>query len=386
MNKQHPRRVRGMTLLETLIVVGIATAVIGTIIFMMQRFSERERAEVAVRMQGQEMANAAKAIREYAKTVGEDWADGDRVEVTIDDLVEAGLLPEGFGDRDGAGVLGVTPIGQAYRVFSVKDGGFYDDPNVENGTIASVVIDLGPPNPGRMERAGIANMPERILAYKEAVALYTAREERIAMGVVPAGAGEVRGVGRVFTKDVIGWLENYPTEGAAVALVGFPDLDPPGTNTTPTPPTDQYADCQVVPDHAGCGPLGCVPYDPPTCSSPWVELARPRICGLGGTVVSSTPVGVVVGGVTRETNSTGANTASLCNLSRQTISYGGVSLNGAEIFREACSSSQTTSEWVYDPIRRENVCTPTTSGQDAHLGVPGNPDAYGLLCCLPRPE
>ena len=245
-------------------------------------------------------------------------------------------------------------------------------------------MDLGTPNPGRMERAGIANMPERILAYKEAVALYTAREERVPMGVVPAGEGEVRGVGRVFTKDIIDWLENYPSEGAVVALVGFPDLDPPGTNATPTPPTDQYADCQVVPDHAGCGPLGCVPYDPPTCGSGWVELARPRICGLGGTVVSSTPVGVAVGGITRETTSTGANTASLCSLARQTISFGSVSLNGAEIFREACSSTQAVSEWVYDPVTNTNVCTTTTSGQDAHLGVPGNPDAYGLLCCLPR--
>ena len=86
----HRRAQRGMTLLETLIVVGIATAVIGTIIFMMQRNAERERSEVAVRMQGQEMANLAKATREYARTAGEDWANGDRVEVAIDDLVEAG--------------------------------------------------------------------------------------------------------------------------------------------------------------------------------------------------------------------------------------------------------------------------------------------------------
>lgn len=381
----HGRAQRGMTLLETLIVVGIAVAVIGTIIFMMQRNAERERSEDAVRMQGQEMANLAKATREYGNTVGEDWANGDRVEVTIDELVDAGLLPEGFGARDTPTVLGVTPIGQRYRVFSIKDGDSYNDPLVTDGTIRSVIIDLGTPNAGRMERAGIANLPERILAFKEAVSLYTTREERVAMGVVPAGGEEVRGVGRSFTKDVIDWIENAPSEGAAVVLVGFPDLDPADSNPNPTTPTDQYADCRVVPDHAGCGALGCVPYDPPTCGGGgWVELARPRICGLGGTVVSSTPVGVVVGGISRETTSTGANTASLCSLARQTISYGGVSLNGAEIFREVCSSSQTTSQWVYDPIRRENVCTPTTTGQDAHLGVPGNPDAYGLLCCLPR--
>jgi type II secretory pathway pseudopilin PulG len=378
-------RQRGMTLLETLIVVGIAAAVIGGIVFMMQRVSERERSEVAVRMQGQEMANLAKAARTYGNTVGEDWADGDRVIVPIDDLVDAGLLPEGFGARDLANPieLGYTPLGQQYTVISIKDGGSYDDVTVEDGTVRTVILDLGDPVAGRLERAGVPNLEQRILSHKEAVSLYTAREERIPMGVLETGVPAVRGVGRSFNKDVLDWIENPPSFPAAVALVGFPDLDPAGTN--PTPPGGggtQYADCVVHGDHEGCGGLGCVPYTPPTCSAPWVELARPRLCGLGGTTVTSTPVGIVVGGLTQETTTIGQSTSSVCTLSRHTLTAATVSLNGAQIYRGNCSTTMLSSEWA--GTFPNQYCASTTTGTDEHPGVPGNPAAYGVLCCLPR--
>jgi type II secretory pathway pseudopilin PulG len=380
------RKQRGMTLLETLIVVGIAVAVIGGIVFMMQRQAERERSEDAVRMQGQEMANLAKAARAYANTVGEDWADGARVVVAIDDLVDEGLLPEGFGARVSPTDLGVTPIGQQYAVISIKDGAPYDDDAVEDGTIRTVILDLGTPNPGRLERAGVPNIEERILAHKESVALYTAREDRIPMGVLEATDDMVRGVGRVFTKDVLDWIENVPTTAAAVALVGFPDLDPAGSNPNPTPGgPGLYADCQVVGAHEGCGGLGCNPYTPPVCPSGWDELARPRLCGAGGTEVTSTDVGVLVSSFRTDTSQSGFNVGLTCTLYRGSITSAVAMLNGAQIYERACSATQLTSAFNFD---EPPVCQSTTTSGSVpdQLNVDGNPNAYGLLCCLPRED
>ncbi len=383
------RKQRGMTLLETLIVVGIAVVVIGGIVFMMQRVAERERTEDAIRMQGQEMANLAKAARTYANTVGEDWADGTRVVVDVDDLVDAGLLPEGFGARVTPTDLGVTPIGQQYVVISIKDGDSYDDPAVENGTIRTVILDLGTPNPGRLERAGVPNIEERILAHKEAVALYTAREERIPMGVIEATDDHVRGVGRVFTKDVLDWIEDVPPTAAAVALVGFPDLDPAGSTTGPTPGAPGlYDDCQVLSARSGCPGAYCSPtYTPPSCPSGWDELARPRLCGAGGTDVTSTDVGVLVSSFVSDTTQSGANVGANCSLFRQTIQSAIASLNGAQIHQEACSQTTLTSTAV-PTFPSGSVCTTNTfTGPTAEqINVVGNPNAYGVLCCLPRAD
>lgn len=204
--------------------------------------------------------------------------------MSIDDLVDAGLLPEGFGARtDDPAVLGVTPTGQNYTIVSIKNGpsgSLYHDPNVEEGKIRTVIWDAGTPVLGRLERIGVQNVAGAILVWKEAVAMWatTKAPTSVPMGVLdpnnPSGnpGGEVRGVGRNFTKDVIDWIENPVTQPAAVALVGFPDLEgdggpggggPPGGGGLSYCEDIQFLQEQLV---------------EPMCPAGYVEIASGHIC------------------------------------------------------------------------------------------------------------
>lgn len=234
------------------------------------------------------------------------------------------------------------------------------------------------------------NIEERLLAHKEAVALYTAREERVAMGVLVATDDTVRGVGRVFTKDVLDWIENAPTTAAAVALVGFPDLDPAGSTTGPGDGgVGRYADCQVIHANAGCPSSYCSPtYTPPSCPSGWDELAQPRLCGGGGTTVTSTDVGVIVSSSVSNTSQSGANTGTQCSLNRSTVVSAIATLNGAQVYSEPCSQATLTSYSV-PTFPSGSVCTVETTPMSAlpdQINVVGNPNAHGVLCCLPRTD
>ncbi len=150
-----------------------------------------------------------------------------------------------------------------------------------------------------------------------------------------------------------------------------------------------YDDCQVLSARSGCPGAYCSPaYTPPSCPSGWDELARPRLCGSGGTDVTSTDVGVLVSSSVRDTTQSGANVGANCSLFRQTIESAIASLNGAQIFTEACSQTTLTSAMVYNPVTFQDVCTTSTfSGPTPEqINVVGNPNAYGVLCCLPRAD
>jgi prepilin-type N-terminal cleavage/methylation domain-containing protein len=219
------RKAHGMTLLEVLVVVAIGASIIAGVVVILQGQNDDRRREAAIQRQSTDMTILVKAARQFAAVTAAGWPDGTRAEVALDGLVDAGLLPDDFGTDDGSGDLGVTPLGQRYWVFAIKDGDTYDDPTVEDGTVRSVVLDLGDPNAGRAANVGVTATPEGLRAFKESVALMTTSDERIPMGVLEAGGEVVRGIGRAFTKDVIDWIEDAPAQPAVVALVGFHDLD-----------------------------------------------------------------------------------------------------------------------------------------------------------------
>lgn len=379
------QRQRGMTLLETLIVIGLAVAVISGIVALIQRQSDKTRSEDAVRVQGQEIANVAAAMRQYAETVGHEMGIGELRQVEIQALIDRGLLPEQFAFRTGrrGEDIGVTPVGQAYVIASIKDGGSYDDPDVADGTIRSVIYEMNTPLEGRLERAGVVNLPQAILAYKEAVGIYTTREEKLPMGVMEAGGETVRGVGLSFTKDLIDWIGNPPETPMVVALVGFPDLDGlVGIVTPPPAPTvAQYDDCLVVSDEDGCGGYPCHPWSEPFCPSGYEQLATPTLCGGGGTRATSTDVGMVIAGQATEANTAGY---SGCTASSTTTVFATVTVGGGEMFRQQCSQRLLSSQMVQPPPDFVRQCV--TQTQTSESRTSGVASAYGLLCCHPRPQ
>lgn len=383
------RRQRGMTLLETLVVVAIAAAVIGGIIFKLQSQQTQARREDAVRVQGLEMSNLAAAARQYAETAGETWAEGTRHEVTITELVDAGLLPEGFGARGASGTLGQTPLGQLYRVFSIKDGAApYEDPDVENGTVRTVIVDLGTPIVGRMERAGISTSAvEALLVFKEAVALYAATEERLPMGVIPAGGGEVRGVGRSFTKDVIDWIENNAGQDAVVALVGFPDLEG-GGETGPVGGGLSYCEDVVFVEER----LN------PTCPAGYLELAREKICTAPAPIFSGSEYGAVVMGTENTQTRSPAVALNytytplsgnpiqgslLCGATNSNRAVSFAKLNGVTVGTFDCLYTYSATTVTYTGGFTPPICTSATNTSTSHPSL-SQPDARSLVCCLPN--
>jgi|CXWL01.1.fsa_nt_gi type II secretory pathway pseudopilin PulG len=395
-----------MTLLETLIVIGVAVAIIGGIIFQLQRQAERARNENAVRTQGQEMRDLADAARKYGNTVGDGWADGDLVEVTIAQLIETGALPEGFGARGDGTVLGMTPTGQQYRLYSLKDGGAgaYNDPNVEDGTVRSVILDTGTPQEGRLEKIGIANLEQAILSFKESVGLWTSSEEKVPMGVLAAGSSEVRGVGRVFTKDVLDWISNPVRTPASVALVGFPDLDgsevgPPGGGGA-----TYCEDVQFVEEGQGCpgGPgsttTTCAAgYREPACPAGMDEIAADHLCPA----VPDTPksfgsdVGVVVMGMEIDSRVTppsqvpyavctqqGCSTLfASCGGSNWNQRTGYAMFNGAKIGTIECTYQYSATQITYPfGFGQAPSCTPGASVSRVYPTT-GLTQARSKVCC-----
>lgn len=382
------KKQRGMTLLETLIVIGLAVAVIAGVVAAIQRQGDKTRNEDAVRVQGLEIANLAEAVRQYTQTVGLEMGAGELRVIEISALIERGLLPERFAYRRGyrGEDIGVTPVGQAYAITAIKDGGDINDPDVADGTIRSVIYETNPPVEGRLERAGVVNAPAAIQAFKEAVGIYTTREEQLPMGVVEVGSEAVRGVGLSFNKEILEWIGGNPPETPmAVALVGFPDLDGLVGIVTPPPPTPavtQYDDCQIVSDEAGCAFLSatCSPWTPPSCPSGYEQLATPTLCGGGGTRATSTPVGMTVAGQATDVTESGF---SGCTKTTATTQYATVAVGGAVMARQQCSQQLiwSTQEWVGTPATRQCIQHTQTS-ESLTSGVTA---AYGLLCCLPRP-
>lgn len=405
---------RGFTLFESLIVLAIGVAVIGGIMFIMQANARAERRDAAAAAQGLEMTMIAKAARQWADTEGESWANGSRNVVTIDALVDNGLLPEDFAARDVDERLpGVTPTGQRYTIVSIKNGpsgSLYYDPNVDEGKIRTVIWDEGDPLLGRLERIGVPNVVGAIMAFKESVGMWVTTKAPVPepMGVLAPRLGEVRGVGRSFTKDVIDWIEDPLSQPAAVTLVGFPDLEGDDGGGGSTNPTGPYCDDIVFVDEAdGCAgatsPTQCeARYAAPTCPSGYSQIASAQLCAAS---TSSTAPEIFAGEwgtviMAREVErrsqppsqvpyyyQCGPSTCTgflACGGSEYTSIIGYAEYNGARVGNLQCLRQYTASQMQYSsqPFTPPR-CVNATTDYSAHptLGVA---EARSLVCCRVR--
>lgn len=129
--------------------------------------------------------------------------------------------------------------------------------------------------------------------------------------------------------------------------------------------------CVVVSDTAGCAGKNCTPWTPPTCPSGFAPLAKPTICGGGGTRVMSTPAGVMTAGSTRAVTSPGY---AGCTVGTVTTTYATVAVDGVEMVRQQCSQRLEWSE-----LTPAGECSKYT--QVSASLTDGVSTAYGLLCC-----
>lgn len=413
------RKQRGFTLFESLIVLAIGVAVIGGIMFVMQANARAERRDAAAAAQGLEMTMIAKAARQWADTEGENWANGSRNVVTIDALVDNGLLPEDFAARDVDERLpGVTPTGQRYTIVSIKNGpsgSLYYDPDVDEGKIRTVIWDDGNPVVGRLERIGVPNIVGAIMAFKESVGMWVTTKAPVPepMGVLAPRVGEVRGVGRSFTKDVIDWIEDPLSQPAAVTLVGFPDLegDDGGGGSTGAV-SDTCEEIRFIEERQGCpgatNSTQCAAsYVEPSCPAGWEELMAGHICQANpySPLINTTSgLGAIVFGMERRTleeppsvvtvpqcGSSGCTQTTLaCGAATMNQNTGYATLNGARIGTMECLYTYQSTRiqygaGLYGPLA---TCVPGASENRAYptTGMSVGSAKSKICCRRPAPN
>lgn len=209
---------RGVSLIELLIVIAVATIVISVGI----RWAMEER-RVAMRddvvaQQSQELGALTRALAEHLNTAtGLPTAMNTPFDVSIPTLVTAGLLPPNFAIRSGA-TTATAFTGQTYRVRAVRTTAGY----------RGVVYMEGAPQDTVMGRLGMGTDNASLRMFHQGVMRRARTSHAVQVGVVPAFSSAVDSVVSGFTYDLSGILPSVVGHTTAVALANYSDL-----NTTP---------------------------------------------------------------------------------------------------------------------------------------------------------
>lgn len=216
-------RLGGFTLVELLVVVGILAilASVGLKVFR-DRIQENTRQQVVADYVN-DISLVARAAREYARTNAPTWAVDTRVDITLAQLSAAGLLPASFANRSTGN--GTTPFGNTYAIAAQR--------NAQNRARA-VVAETGAANAARLQALGLTDATTLASIKRDIAAKLVS--SRVAGGAVigAASTNATGGGSNPWTMNVAGFLAAAPAQPAAAALVGFPELEPEGTGSTPT--------------------------------------------------------------------------------------------------------------------------------------------------------
>lgn len=300
-----PRRARGFSLMEILIVIaviGVLLAIAGKALLSSVQTTTNVD---LVAQQAREMDMVASAASKYIKANSSGWALNSRNVITVNQLVTAGFLPTAFGDRFGStGNAGRTPFGATYQIVAVVD-------STNASTIRTVITETGSALASQLSKANVESAAVPVQGLKQTIAQKVQTTNNRTTGYMPQGDMVARASMGSFTKDLTTWIQTAPAQAEAVVFMGFPELgDTCSTPPCPPPGTGKYQDCQVVkaystpwctPDNVGqlCGygygnvnpGPGAGTFTQPTCPAGKIEVGSFPFCS--NFAISSTDVGTL---------------------------------------------------------------------------------------------
>lgn len=206
-------------MIEMLIVVAlISTAAV----FIYQAVRYRQQSQAAdsyITLQAREMAEFARAVQSFAADNKASWTVNARQTITPAQLISANKLTNTWAQR--GGTAGVTPIGETYRAFAIKDN---------TGVVRIVTADFGRnPTDSLVRKTGYQSTATSLQGYKARVADQMTRDFKGYAGYVSAGSMSARGPSGTFTQDLTAYLGgDAPALPVAIELVDWPEYRRPG--------------------------------------------------------------------------------------------------------------------------------------------------------------
>lgn len=230
------RRFAGFTLFEMLVVLVLISVIAAASYNVVRRNQAESAAASFVSLQAREMAIFGAAAQKFAEEKKATWTAGQRQTITPPQLIADGKLQANWASRGGQ--PGVSPIGESYRAFAIKDA---------TNVVRLVVADFGTaPTSALVRRAGYEATAASLQGYKARVADEILRSTKGFAGYVGAGTSTVRGVAGAFTEVLSAYFGGAnPTMPVTVELVGWPEYVIPGTEA-PAGPEARNLSCNVV--------------------------------------------------------------------------------------------------------------------------------------------
>ena len=208
------RRERGFSLLELMIVVGIAMALVAIGISWLNAERKRVARGEAITQQAVEMSTLGRALDQYLRDDGGEITNT-VTSVTAEELVEAKLLPANFAVRDQFGATATSPLGQNYTMLAREI----------DGAVRGVVVAMGTPSAAVMSRVGIKSASDAFVDFQAAVTRQMRQQQYIASALIPVGGTVADRSVSNFDYDFAGFLGG-PVSGSAwvAAMAGFPEF------------------------------------------------------------------------------------------------------------------------------------------------------------------
>lgn len=244
------RTQRGFGLVHLIALLALVSVVIASSIWFMQRDSERAARERMVNQMAEEYAIIANGASQFFKTYcidnaaansGTAYCQFDSRTTTIPRIFSLFLeIPDGYAGRDG-GFYQLSPIGDAYSVYTIRDG-------VDEDIFRVLLTTQGSPMEARLRRVGADLTNAAITGLLNEVAERLMTEYRHSAGVVQPGTKVAVGPFAGGTLDLTDYLPSAPNKPILVLMSGWPEFDP---NYKPPvldgPP--QYETCLVRDAH-----------------------------------------------------------------------------------------------------------------------------------------
>jgi type II secretory pathway pseudopilin PulG len=250
---------QGFTLIETMVLVAIATIALGMGLAVYTGYRHTIRKAALERDEAKDLHVLLDAAQRYSRQFPEIFPEATLVPVSVSELKSAGYLPANFAMRKGHAR---TPFGEQYQAWG------YRSPSDQRIRLIATENQATAPN---YARYGIPDTA--IPGSKRAIAGSLTDTFGDVAGVWNM-SGEIQGVGAAFTIAPF-WLPPG-SRIVPLALAGFPELDAePGDNVTPPtePPENTLKSCTLQ------QPLPTTPETPAQCPAEYTEVARFPHCG-----------------------------------------------------------------------------------------------------------